>query len=164
MQFANNLIRISALAFGIAGALAVGNANAEAFQLKENSVKAAGPRHGRRGFCQGRRLGRGQQPGGHVHFHRTTVQADATRSTCPSNSRAAAPTALGKPLTGGDGGEAGGLNPVPAMSFVLPLSGGFEDLTVGAMVSAPFGLKTDYDKRLGGPLPRAGVGREASST
>ena len=31
------------------------------------------------------------------------------------------------------------------MSIVAPLSGGFEGLTVGAMVSAPFGLKTEYD-------------------
>ena len=32
----------SALAFGIAGVLALGNAQASGFQLKENSVKATG--------------------------------------------------------------------------------------------------------------------------
>src|SRR5690606_38069101 len=39
----------------------------------------------------------------------------------------------------------GGLTPLPAMSFILPLSDRFEYLTLGAMVSAPFGLATDYD-------------------
>ena len=31
------------------------------------------------------------------------------------------------------------------MAFVVPLHGEFEDLTLGAMISAPFGLKTEYD-------------------
>ena len=38
MEFAKNITRISALALGIAGALACGQANAAAFQLKENSA------------------------------------------------------------------------------------------------------------------------------
>src|SRR5690606_16507678 len=58
---------------------------------------------------------------------------------------AAAGTPLQQPLTGGDGGDAGALAAVPAMSFVMPLSDRFEYVTLGAMVSAPFGLKTDYD-------------------
>src|SRR3546814_8612226 len=31
------------------------------------------------------------------------------------------------------------------MSFIKPLSGQFEYVTLGAMISAPFGLKTEYD-------------------
>src|SRR3546814_3800154 len=48
-------------------------------------------------------------------------------------------------LTGGNGSDAGGLNVVPAMSFIKPLSGQFEYVTLGAMISAPSGLKTEYD-------------------
>ena len=42
MEFAKNITRLSALALGIAGALAMGQAHAAGFQLKENSVKAQG--------------------------------------------------------------------------------------------------------------------------
>ncbi|HWU71294.1 MAG TPA: outer membrane protein transport protein, partial [Pseudoxanthomonas sp.] len=42
MQISNRFAQLSALAFGIAGALAMGQAHASAFQLKENSVKAQG--------------------------------------------------------------------------------------------------------------------------
>ena len=38
----NTLIRISALALAVAGGLAIGQAHASGFQLKENSVKAMG--------------------------------------------------------------------------------------------------------------------------
>src|SRR5690606_12105919 len=50
--------------------------------------------------------------------------------------------ALGRPMTGGDGGNAGGVTPVPAMSYIRKLDNG---VALGAMVSAPFGLKTEYD-------------------
>src|SRR5690606_26417875 len=57
-------------------------------------------------------------------------------------------TALGAPagpLTGGDGGDPGDPTPVPAMAFVFPLSGSLDSVTLGASVTAPFGLKTEYD-------------------
>ena len=42
MQLAHSLTRISALALGVAGALACGQVHAAAFQLKENSVQGLG--------------------------------------------------------------------------------------------------------------------------
>src|SRR5690606_39944720 len=42
MHYAHKITRISVLAVGIAGALACGNADAAAFQLKENSAKGLG--------------------------------------------------------------------------------------------------------------------------
>ncbi|HZP91531.1 MAG TPA: OmpP1/FadL family transporter [Burkholderiales bacterium] len=46
------------------------------------------------------------------------------------------------PLTGGDGGNAGGVAFVPNGYFVMPVN---DRWTVGLGVNAPFGLKTDYD-------------------
>lgn len=145
MQSANHLIRISALAFGIAGALAVGNANAEAFHLKENSVKAEGRAMAGAGSAKGDTSVVVNNPAVMSTFDKTTAQVDGTLIDLSFQFKGGGRDSAGAPLTGGDGGDAGGLNAVPAMSIVAPLSGGFEGLTVGAMVSAPFGLKTEYD-------------------
>ena len=43
---------------------------------------------------------------------------------------------------GGDGGEAGGVNPVPNLYLVVPLD---RSWSIGLGVTAPFGLVTEYD-------------------
>lgn len=50
-------------------------------------------------------------------------------------------TAVGQPL-GGDGGDAGGWNAVPAAYFALPIS---DQLAFGFGINAPFGLKLEYE-------------------
>ncbi len=149
MEFAKNITRISALALGIAGVLACGHAQASAFQLKENSVKAQGRAMAGSASATGDASVVVNNPAVMSTFTEKTVQADVTAIDLSfkftGGGTAAAGSPLQRPLTGGNGGDAGGLTPVPAMSFVLPLSDGFEYLTLGAMISAPFGLKTDYE-------------------
>lgn len=149
MQISNRFTQISALAFGIAGALAVGQAQASAFQLKENSVKAQGRAMAGSASAKGDASVVANNPAVMSTFTQKAVQADVSAIDLSfkfdGGGSAAAGTPLAQPLTGGNGGDAGGLAAVPAMSFVLPLDGGFDRLTLGAMVSAPFGLKTDYD-------------------
>jgi len=150
MDFAKHFTRISALALGIAGVLASGHAQAAAFQLKENSVKAQGRAMAGAASASGDASVVVNNPAVMSTFTETTVQTDLTAIDLSfqfnGGGSAAAGSPLAQPLTGSDGGEAGGLSAVPAMSFVLPLSDQFEYLTVGAMVSAPFGLKTEYDR------------------
>lgn len=50
--------------------------------------------------------------------------------------------ALGNPLTGGDGGDAGSTAFVPNFYYVRPIS---QRVTFGLGVNAPFGLETEYD-------------------
>jgi long-chain fatty acid transport protein len=149
MEFVSKVTRISALALGIAGALACGQAQASGFQLKENSVKAQGRAMAGSASAQGDASVVVNNPAVMSTFTEKTVQADISAIDLSyeftGGGTAATGTPFQRPLTGGDGGDAGGLAAVPAMSFVLPLSDGFDKLTLGAMISAPFGLKTEYD-------------------
>ncbi len=142
-------VPFSALALGIAAALAFSpTAFASGFQLKENSVKAMGRAFAGSGTAQGDASVVVNNPAAMSAFQQNTVQADINvvdiKSDFTGGGFAAAGSPLQSPLTGGNGGNAGGTTPVPAMAAIFPL--GDSKLTVGAAVSAPFGLKTEYDR------------------
>ncbi|MDH5824557.1 outer membrane protein transport protein [Luteimonas sp. RD2P54] len=150
MQTLPRTLSLSVLALGVAGALAcAGQAHASAFELRENSVKAQGRAMAGSASAWGDASVVVNNPAMMSSFEQTTVQGDVTAIDLSfefeGGGSAAAGSPLQQPLSGGDGGDAGGVTPVPAMSFILPLSDRFEYLTLGAMVSAPFGLKTEYD-------------------
>jgi long-chain fatty acid transport protein len=150
MEFAKSFTKVSALALGVAGALACGQVHAAAFQLKENSVKAQGRAMAGAASAMGDASVVANNPAVMSTFTEKTVQADVTAIDLSfkfnGSGTAAAGTPLQRPMTGGNGGDAGDLAAVPAASFILPLSDNFEYLTLGAMISAPFGLKTEYDR------------------
>jgi long-chain fatty acid transport protein len=143
----NSVIRISALALAVAGALAVGQAHASGFQLKENSVKAMGRAFAGSASAAGDASVVANNPAAMSTFKQNTVQADVTVVDLSfdfvGGGVAAAGSPLQQPLTGGNGGDAGDVTPIPAISAIFPM--GDSGVTVGAMVSAPFGLKTEYD-------------------
>lgn len=141
MKFANRTT-FNALALGIAGVLMAGQAQASGFQLKENSVKSMGAAFAGSGVKTGDSSVVVNNPATMTQFEGTTVQADVTVIDLSYEFKGTGTDALGQPLTGGDGGDAGDVTPVPAMSIVHKLDNG---LALGAMVSAPFGLKTEYD-------------------
>ena len=140
---------LTALALGLALVLSAGQANASGFQLRENSVKAQGRAMAGSASALGDAAAVSNNPALLATFQDRVVQAEVTGIDLSfrfdGGGAAAAGSPLQQPLTGGNGGEAGGLTPVPALSAVFPLSDRFEYVTLGAMVSAPFGLKTDYD-------------------
>ena len=118
-----------------------------ASSCKENSVKAIGRAYAGAAAATDDASRRHQQPGGDGQpSTRTPCRPTSPRSTSPSNSTAAAPSAAGTPLTGGDGGDAGDLDRRAGAVRGVPAHGALEGLTVGAMISAPFGLKTEYDR------------------
>lgn len=142
-------IPYSALAFGVTAAIIISPAVfASGFQLKENSVKAMGRAFAGSGTAQGDASVVINNPAAMSAFHQKTVQADITvvdiKADFSGGGYAAAGSPLQTPLTGGNGGNAGGTTPVPAISAIFPL--GDSKLTFGAAVSAPFGLKTEYDR------------------
>ena len=82
-------------------------------------------------------------PAGMARRSGTTVQVDVTAIDLNYQFEGTGTAANGTmPMTGGDGGNAGAVTPVPAMSVVHKFDNG---LALGAMVSAPFGLKTEYE-------------------
>ena len=143
MHTHHRFIQMSALALGIVGALAIGQAQASGFQLKENSVKAQGRSFAGSGVAKDDASVVVNNPASMTEFEGTTVQNDVTVIDLGFNFEGRGTDALGRPLTGGDGGDAGGLTPVPALSVIHKLDNG---LTLGAMIHAPFGLKTEYDR------------------
>jgi len=149
MELTKNLTRVTALALGIAGVLAYGDVHAAAFQLKENSVKAQGRAMAGSASAKGDASVVVNNPAVMSTFTERTLQADVTAIDLSyefsGSGTAATGTPFQQPLTGGNGGDAGDVAAVPAASFILPLSGDFEYLTLGMMISAPFGLKTEYD-------------------
>ncbi|MDR7191909.1 OmpP1/FadL family transporter [Luteimonas terrae] len=131
------------LAVGIAAALAfAGQANAAGFQLKENSVKSMGSAFAGTAAKTGDSSVVTNNPAVMTQFEGTTVQLDLTVIDLNYEFQGSGTDALGRPLTGSNGGNAGDVTPVPAFSVVHKLDNG---VALGAMVSAPFGLKTEYD-------------------
>ncbi|MGV8942436.1 MAG: OmpP1/FadL family transporter [Lysobacter sp.] len=142
MQHAHRFTRLSALVVGIAGALVLGQVHASGFQLKENSVKAMGSAFAGSASNTGDSSVVVNNPALMARFSGTTVQADVSVIDLSYEFQGGGYDAFGQPLTGGNGGNAGGVTPIPAMSVVRKFDNG---LALGAMVNAPFGLKTEYD-------------------
>lgn len=142
MQHASRFTQLSALAFGIAGALAVGQVHASGFQLKENSVKGLGAAFAGAGVNETDSSVVVNNPATMARFEGTTMQVDVTAIDLSYEFQGTGTDAIGRPMTGGNGGDAGDIAAVPAMSVIHKLDNG---LAFGAMVSAPFGLKTEYD-------------------
>src|SRR5690606_8630520 len=134
---------VTVLALGIAGALAfASSAHAAGFQLKENSVKGQGMSFAGTAAKTGDSSVVTNNPAVMTQFEGNTFQADVTAIDLNYEFRGTATDAFGQPMTGGDGGNAGAVTPVPAMSYIRKLDNG---VALGAMISAPFGLKTEYD-------------------
>ncbi|MBF6025240.1 OmpP1/FadL family transporter [Lysobacter niastensis] len=134
--------RLTALALGIAGALTLGQVHASGFQLKENSVKGMGAAFAGAGVNETDGSVVVNNAATMARFEGTTFQVDATAIDLSYEFQGTGTDALGRPLTGGNGGDAGDISAVPAMSVIHKLDNG---LAFGAMISAPFGLKTEYD-------------------
>ena len=141
MQIAFRSISFTALALGIAGVMACGQADASGFQLRENSVKNLGRANAGTAVANDDASVVVNNPAAMVNFKQTTFQVDASLIDLDAEFEGTATTALGTPVSGGNGGDPGDLSAVPALAVIVP----FDRFTLGASVSAPFGLKTEYE-------------------
>lgn len=142
MQHVHRFTRLSALALGITGALAIGQVHASAFQIKENSVKAQGRSFAGSAIAPGDVSVVSNNPAAMAQFEGTSFQADVTVIDLGFEFTGNGQDALGRPITGGNGGDAGDVIPVPSMAFIHKFDNG---IALGAQVDAPFGLKTEYE-------------------
>jgi long-chain fatty acid transport protein len=143
MQHAHRTTRLSALALGIVGALAFGHGHASGFQLKENSVKSLGSAFSGSAVATNDTSVVVNNPAMMTRFTGTAVQSDLSLIDVDAEFTGGGTDVLGRPLSGGNGGDAGDLAAVPALSLVHKFDNG---VALGAMVHAPFGLKTEYER------------------
>ena len=142
MHTASTLARVTALAVGIAGVLAVGHVHAAAFQLKENSAKGLGRAFAGSGSAEGDASIIAVNPAGMRQLEGTQVQGDLSAISFSAKFKGTGRKPTGQPQTGGDGGDAGMIAPVPAAYFHMPIG---EQAHFGVSLTAPFGFKTEYD-------------------
>jgi long-chain fatty acid transport protein len=136
-------LAIAALSLAVAGALVAPQAaQASAFQLKENSAKALG-----RAFAGSTAAGDDasvivNNPAAMSMLKGNVFQADVTGINFSTKFHGTATDAQGRPISGGNGGDAGTTMPVPALYFATQVADRWH---IGLGLTAPFGFKTEYD-------------------
>ncbi len=158
MQHASSTARLSALAVAIVGVLAVGNAAASGFQIRENSIKSQGRALSGTTVAKDDATVAITNPAAMVNLDKTTVVANVSAIDLNGDfsgtaiagapfaaSNNAAVSALARPAGGSNGGDPGDIAAVPSFAVVMPLSGNFENLWLGFGVNAPYGLVTEWD-------------------
>ncbi|MDR6675580.1 outer membrane protein transport protein [Xanthomonas sp. 1678] len=146
MQNATQFVRFTALAVGIVGALTIGQAHGAAFQLKENSAKGLGRAFAGSGSAPDDASIIANNPAGMRQLDGRLFQADVSAIHFSAKYKGESGTyATGAPISGGDGGDAGMIAPVPAMYFHVPF-GENNNMHLGTSVTVPFGFKTEYDR------------------
>lgn len=135
-------LTLAAIPFAVAFAFGSDTANASAFQLKENSTKALGRAFAGAGAAPDDYAVVVNNPAAMIGLSQG-VQGDLTAIQFKTEFSGDGRDVLGRPLTGGNGGNAGGVKPVPALFYAAPVGNAF---AIGAAITAPFGFFTDYDK------------------
>ena len=111
---------LAVLSAAIAGVLVLPSlANASAFQLKENSAKSMGRAYAGSTTAGGDISVVASNPAAMSELDGTYFQADITAINFSAKFKGSAHDALGRPISGGNGGDAGTTLPVPAM-FLPP--------------------------------------------
>lgn len=148
MKHTTRNTRFSMIAVAVVGALVAGNAAASGFQIRENSTKNVGR------ALTGTAVAKDgssvlNNPAAMTHFKSTNLQLDVAGIDLDATFTGTGyfkPTATTEvSVGGGNGGDPGELTAVPAMSLIVPLKGSLENVRIGASVTAPFGLKTEYE-------------------
>ncbi len=144
MQISNRFAQLSALAFGIAGALAMGQAHAAAFQLKENSAMGLGRAFAGSISAPGDASVIATNPAAMRGLDGRQLQFDISAISFGAEFEGSGQylNGLGGPISGGNGGDAGKIAAVPAAYFHLPVG---EKTHLGMSLTAPFGFSTKYD-------------------
>ena len=136
-------LALAALSLAVVGALALPqDAAASAFQLKENSAKGMGRAYAGSATAGGDVSVVVNNPAAMTELDGTYFQADVTAINFSAKFSGEAHDVLGRPATGGNGGDAGTTLPVPALFFATKVS---DRVHLGFGFSVPFGFQTEYD-------------------
>lgn len=137
-------LALAVLSLAVAGALALPEgAHASAFQLKENSAKGMGRAYAGSATAGGDASVVVNNPAAMTDLDGTYLQADVTAINFSTKFSGTAHDALGRPISGGNGGDGGTTLPVPALFFATKVS---DRVHLGFGLSVPFGFQTEYDQ------------------
>ena len=148
MQKLTRPTRFSVLALAVMATFAASHASASGFRINENSAKGMGRAFAGSGVSNGDAAVVTNNPAAMSGIDENMFQTSVTfidlDADFTGNGSAAAGSPLASPLRGGNGGDPADPAAVPATSAIFPIH---EDsgLTLGAMISAPFGLKTEWE-------------------
>jgi long-chain fatty acid transport protein len=141
---ASRPLALAALSFAVLGALvAPASADASAFQLKENSAKGLGRAYAGSAAAGGDVSVVANNPAAMSELDGTYLQADVTAINFSAKFSGSAHDVLGRPISGGNGGDAGTTLPVPALFISSKVS---DKVHLGFGFSVPFGFQTEYDR------------------
>jgi len=128
---------------GLVGIFSAGAAQASGFALNEMSAATLGNAHAGAGAAAEDLSTIYFNPAGLTRMsgYQIQVTGSAIRPSAKFTN-AGSTSALGTPLRGGNGGDAGGWELVPALYYAMDLA---PNLRFGIGVQTPFGLKTEYD-------------------
>jgi long-chain fatty acid transport protein len=133
----------AALALAVTAALALPDtAHASAFQLKENSAKALGRAFAGSTAAGGDASVVANNPAAMSMLDGTVFQTDLTAINFSAKFNGSATDAFGRPISGGNGGDAGTTLPVPAFFLSTQVS---DKVHLGMAFSVPFGFQTKYN-------------------
>ena len=123
--------------------LLAGSASGAAFQLKEQSAMAQGRAFAGSISQAGDASVVANNPAAMTQLDGRVVQVDGSVIDYSVKFSGAGKDALGRNLSGGNGGDAGATAAVPSVYIQVPVS---NRLRLGLSVTVPFGFKTSYDE------------------
>jgi len=133
---------LAALPLALAAAFAGQNAHASAFQLKENSAEGLGRSFAGSAAAPGDCSVIVNNPAAMSEIKGGCFQADVTGINFATKFHGSGQDFLGQPLTGGNGGDGGITQPVPAIYFMHSIN---DQFALGAALTVPFGFETNYN-------------------
>ena len=133
---------LAALPLALAAALVSQNAQASAFQLKENSAEGLGRSFAGSAAAPGDCSVVVNNPAAMSESKTGCIQGDLTAIQFSTKFHGGGEDFLGQPLTGGNGGDGGLTQPVPALYYIQPVG---DQWTLGAAFTVPFGFSTEYN-------------------
>jgi len=149
MNMLSRTCALSALTLGVALAC-ISTTHAAAFQLKENSAKGLGRAFAGSISAPGDASVVAGNPAAMRHLDGRQLQADLSVISFGAKYRGRGDYLNGDlgnalPISGGNGGDAGKVAPVPAAYFHVPF-GADDQYHFGVSLTAPFGFATKYDR------------------
>ena len=133
---------LAALPLALVAALSGQAAHAAGFQLKENSAEGLGRSFAGSAAAPGDCSVVVNNPAAMSEVKTGCAQGDVTAIQFSTKFHGSGQDFLGQPLTGGNGGDGGLVQPVPALYYIQPVG---DQWTIGASLTVPFGFSTEYN-------------------